>query len=193
MPVALESGSNTSALLRVQENVLQARPVVDLMFPATTPAAFGLLQSDGKGSMTWLTQYVNALVPPPNLLYYMKGRCGADGTAVMQAQATPELKPYASKVAFALVLKVRAYSATTIAALYAQCSITFDPTRPLDQLWTAGNVEKYGDDADIVGVGLTLQRTITNTVIVGCTASSRPNDWVEIDVTVYDPTGNPVI
>ena len=193
MPVALESGSNTYVLLRVQENVLQAKPVVNLMFPAETPPAFGLLQCDATGTMSWLTQYVNALVPPPNLLYYAKGQCGADGNAVLQAGSVPELKPFSSKVVFALVLKARTYSADDVAAVYAQCSVTFDPALPLDKLWSASGVERYGDDADSLGIGVTLQRTVTNSVLVGFSASSRPGNWVEIDTVVYDPTGNPVV
>ncbi|KAK9816105.1 hypothetical protein WJX74_003918 [Apatococcus lobatus] len=193
MPVALESGSNTYLLLRVQENVLQTRPVVKLNFPAETPAAFGLLQSDSAGNMAWLTQYVNALVPPPNLLYYMKGQCGADGAARLRVDSTPELKPFASKVVFALVLKARTYSASDVAAVYAQCSVTFDPSLPLDQLWSASSVERYGNDADSLQLGVTLQRTVTNGVLVGFSASSRPGNWVEVDAVVYDPTGNPTV
>ena len=54
MPLRLDSYSNTFMQLNVRDNVLQQRPVVQLDFPAEAPDAFGLLQSDAHGGMTWL-------------------------------------------------------------------------------------------------------------------------------------------
>ncbi|KAK9826933.1 hypothetical protein WJX74_000613 [Apatococcus lobatus] len=191
MPVALESQGGTTMLLRVQENVLSARPVVKLMFPATTPDAFGLLQCDAAGKMTWLTQYVNALVPPPNLVHFLSGRCDGAGNASLAGDSPIELKPYDGKVVYALALKARKFSASGVAAVYAQTGITYDPSQPLTGLWAAGEVEKYGDNADVLQLTVALRRTVTNGVVVTFAGSARPGDTVHVDVVVYDPTGLP--
>lgn len=191
MPVALESKTNTSMLLRVQEDVLEAHPVVHFDFPAATPDAFALLEGDAKGGLTWLTQYINALVPAPNLVHYMKGSCAADGSCSFDQSDQVELSPHASKVVYALVLKVRTYSATDVAAVYAQASVTYDPAQPLAQRWTAGPVEAFGDQADTINLQLSLQRTVLSTVLVSVTGSGVPGNWVEADLIVFDPTGVP--
>lgn len=191
MPVALESQGGTSMLLRVQENVLSARPVVKLLFPSSTPDAFGLLQCDAAGRMTWLTQFVNALVPPPNLVYYLAGQCDGTGAVALSGDTPVELKPYGSKVVYALSLKARKFSTSTVAAVYAQTSVTYDPSQPLTDLWAVGEVEKYGNDADVLQLEVDLQRTVTNSVVVSVRGSAAPADRVHVDVVVYDPTGLP--
>lgn len=192
MPVALESKSNTSMLLRVQDDVLHAKPVCLLTFPPETPAAFGLLQSDASGMLSWLTQYVNALVPPPNLLYYVKGLCASDGSISFVSTSPLELRPYASKVVFLLVFKIRSYSSSSVAAVYGQGYVTYDPTQPLDQLWTSSDVEMYGDDADKVSITVRLQRTVANSVDVSFSGSGTPGNTVEMDVAVDKPNGIPL-
>ncbi len=193
MPVSLESGSNTYMLLRVQENVLHARPVLSLKFPAGTPDAFGLLQCDAEGDMSWLTQYVNALVPPPNLVYYAKGLCDSTGQTQLQTSSPVELKPYSSKVVYALAMKARMYTTTDVAAVYAQTSVVFDPSQPLSNLWTVGGVERYGSDAEALTIQVNLQRTVTNSVLVTFGGAATPGYWVEVDIVVYTPTGIPTV
>ena len=192
MPVALTGSSNTFMQLRVQDNVLQRRPVVQLSFPASTPAAFGLLQSDSDGSMTWLTQYVNALVPPPNLVYFFTGVCGSNGTAGLQGSSTIELRPFSTKVLYALTLKARSYSSTGVFAVYCQTAVVFDPLQPLSTLWSPLHLEKYGDNADKIDIQMALQRTVSNGVTVSFSASSVPGNTVDVDVIVQNPTGIPV-
>lgn len=118
MPFALEGATNTFMQLNVRDNVLQARPLVRLDFPSETPAAFGLLQCDSKGKMSWLTQYVNALVPPPNLVYFFTGQCDANGAASLGGNAGIQLKPFGSKVVYALTLKARSYNSSEVSAVY---------------------------------------------------------------------------
>lgn len=178
-------------LLNVRENVLQARPVVNMTFPSETPAAFGLLESFADGAITWLPQFVNALVPPPNLIYFLRGLSDASGNATFTSDSPITLKPFSSKVLFALVLKARVYDANGVAAIYAQTSITFDPSQPLTSLWTANGLETYGNDANSLQLTVQLQRTVANGVNVSFTGSSDPAKNIDIDVIIYDPTGLP--
>ena len=192
MPFALEGASNTFMQLNVRDNVLQAYPLVQLDFPAVTPAAFGLLQCDSLGKMTWLTQYVNALVPPPNLVYFFTGQCDATGAAVLAGDSSIQLKPFGSKVVYAMTLKVRSYNASEVSAVYCQTSIIFDPSLALASLWTPGNMEKFGDNTDNLDVQMAAQRTVSNGVTLSFTATSVAGHTVDVDVIVYDPTGVPV-
>lgn len=192
MPVAFESKSNTSMLFSVREDVLHAKPVCFLTFPSSTPAAFGLLQCNADGNLTWVTQFVNALVPPPNLLHYIRGQCAADGQVTFASDSPLELRPYASKVVFSLIFKIRSYSSASVAAVYGQSTVVYDPAQQLDRLWTAGCVELYGDSADQVHVGVSLQRTVANSVNVSFQGSGSPGNVVEIDVAVVGPNGIPL-
>lgn len=103
-----------------------------------------------------------------------------------------QLRPYDTKVVFALILKIREYTAANVAAIYAQGSITFDPSQPLQSLWTASDIELYGSGLGGFEVAAQLQRTVTNSVDVTFTATGTPGSTVAIDVIVYDPTGNPI-
>lgn len=192
MPVVLESKSNTNLLLRVQENVLQARPVTVLDFPPETPPAFGLMQSDRNGKLTWLTQYVNALVPPPNLLFYAKNQFGTNGEVQLPTDSTMTLDPYSAKVVYALVFKIRTYNSSGCSAVYGQGSIVFDPLQPLDQIWQASAIDQFGDQANSVTLAMALQRTVGNGVIVSLSSRGTPGDFVEVDAVVYSPSGVPL-
>lgn len=179
-------------VLKVQDNVLQARPVCPMNFPAETPAAFGLLQSNDQGTLTWVAQFMNALVPAPNRVHYLVGQAAADGSVVFAADGPMELQPYASKAVFAVTYKVRSYNSAEVSAIYGQNCVTYDPSQPLDELWSAGAVEQYGNDSQTVQISLALQRTVSNSALLSFTGSGVSGNTIEMDVCVFGPTGIPL-
>lgn len=187
MPVAFDSGSNTSMLLDVAGSVLAARPVENLVFPATPPTAWGIAVCDEEGRLSWLEQYVSALTPDPSYSYFFSGAL-TGGRATLVPDRPLLLRPYSRRVVYAVHLKCRLYNEDTAAAVFAQGTISFDPTQPLESQWSSSMDEKYGDSG-----GLELRLNLTRvlppgvTVAIQVTSATSVSGTVSIDAILYYP------
>ena len=175
-------------LLDVTGSVLQRRPVEFLTFPAEPPPAFGIMQCDGSGTVSWLTQYVSALTPDPSYNYFFTNTLDSTGTATLEPDRALLLRPYSKRVVYGIHLYCRAYDASQAAAVFIQGSITFDPSQPTLSQWSADVSDVYGDSA-----GLQAQLILTRvlppaiSITVQISAANLAGATMDIDGVLYYP------
>lgn len=188
MPVAFDSSSNTSMLLDVAGSVLSRRPVEKLTFPSQPPAAFGIMSCDGAGNLGWLAQYVSALTPDPSYNYFFTGSLDVSGDATLAPDRPLLLRPYDSRVVYALHLICRTFDASHASAIFVQGSVAFDPSQPLTSQWTADISDVYGDTEGFQAT-LVLTRVLPRGVSVTLQISSSitPNVHLDADMVIYYP------
>lgn len=188
MPVAFDSGSNTSMLLDVAGSVQQRRPVTTLTFPALPPEAFGIMACDVTGTISWLEQYVSALTPDPSYNYFFTGPLDSTGLANLSPDRPMLLRPYGQRVLYAVHFKCRAFNASEASAVFVQGAVSYDPSQPVGQQWSSSVDELYGDSS-----GMSFQLILTRvlppavSVTLQVSASSYPGGQISIDAIVYYP------
>ena len=192
MPIAFDSSSNTSMVLDVAGSVLARRPVEKLTFPSDPPPAFGIMSCDATGELDWLTQYVSALTPDPSYNYFFTGRLDASGNAVIRPDRPLLLRPYDSRVVYAVHIIIRTWDASHASAIFVQGSITFDPSQPLLSQWTSDVSDVYGDTEGFQAT-LVLTRVLPRGVSVTLQISSSilPDTRLDGDLVIYYPIKTP--
>lgn len=192
MPVAFDSGSNTSMVLDVTGSVLARRPVEKLTFPSQPPPAFGIMSCDAAGDIYWLTQYVSALTPDPSYNYFFTGRLDASGNAVLSPDRPLILRPYDGRIVHAVHIVCRTFDASRASAIFVQGSVTFDPSQPLLSQWTADVSDVYGD-TDGFQAAVLLTRVLPQGVSVTLQISSSisPDTRLDADMVIYYPIKTP--
>lgn len=175
-------------LLDVAGSVLSRRPVEKLTFPAQPPPAFGIMSCDAAGDLGWLTQYVSALTPDPSYNYFFTGQLDASGNATLSPDRPLLLRPYDSRVVYAVHIVCRTFDASHASAIFVQGSVTFDPSQPLISQWTADVSDVYGDTEGFQAT-LVLTRVFPRGVSLTLNISSSitPDVQLDADMVMYYP------
>ena len=192
MPIAFDSGSNTRMLLDVAGSVLERRPVERLTLPAFPPDAFAIMQCDGDGNVSWLTQYVSALAPDPSYNYFFAGVLDPSGAGSFGPDRPLVLRPYGKRVVYAVHLICRMFDANRAAAVYAQGAVTFDPAASVAEQWTADIGDVCGDCEDF-RASLQTTRVLPPgvSITLSITCPSFANDACHVDAILYYPIDIP--